>query len=259
MVILGDRCDMVDYKRVYTMTNENVASFKQLYNFDMANVLTVLGSGDQYFTSLLNGASEVSVFDVNYTAWLFFRIKFKAIRVLDYNDFVKLFIYRKFNDIDIYNKMYNHLTYDELNYYVYLANQVNNNYRYCECFHPNTLLRVNDKERLIPYIDVDNYYRLKEIISKRKLPKFYLGDFMKLPIKSGYDIILLSNIYDYVDSEVNEFREHIDRYQAIDVLARYCFSFNDEDDVFLDNGFVISTVEGLMNDKNYVLSLKRGR
>ena len=70
------------------MTNENVASFKQLYNFDMANVLTVLGSGDQYFTSLLNGASEVSVFDVNYTAWLFFRIKFKAIRVLDYNDFV---------------------------------------------------------------------------------------------------------------------------------------------------------------------------
>ena len=69
---------MVDYKRVYTMTNENVSSFKQLYNFDMANVFTVLGSGDQYFTSLLNGACEVSVFDVNYTAWLFFRINFNA-------------------------------------------------------------------------------------------------------------------------------------------------------------------------------------
>ena len=63
---------MVNYKRVYAMTNENVASFKQLYDFDMAKVFTVLGSGDQYFTSLLNGASEISVFDVNYTALVIF-------------------------------------------------------------------------------------------------------------------------------------------------------------------------------------------
>ena len=52
---------MVDYKRVYTMTNENVSSFKQLYNFDMANVFTVLGSGDQYFTSLITNKIEVRV------------------------------------------------------------------------------------------------------------------------------------------------------------------------------------------------------
>ena len=247
---------MVDYKRVYTMTNENVSSFKQLYNFDMANVFTVLGSGDQYFTSLLNGASEVSVFDVNYTAWLFFRIKFKAIRVLNYNDFVKLFICRKFDDIEIYNKMYDYLSYDELNYYVYLAN---NSILFNSCFHPNTLLRIDDKERLIPYLDVDNYYKLKEIISKRKLPKFYLDDFMKLPVKMGYDIILLSNIYDYIDLGFDEFKKQIDKYQARDVLAKYCFSFNDIDEVFLDNGFVMSMVDGIINDKNYVLSLKRER
>ena len=41
------------YNRVYTMSNENVCCYKNIYNFDNAYVLSVLGSGDQYFSSLL--------------------------------------------------------------------------------------------------------------------------------------------------------------------------------------------------------------
>ena len=43
-------------QKIYDFTNENVGAFKSLFDFSNAHVLTVLGSGDQYFTSLLNGA-----------------------------------------------------------------------------------------------------------------------------------------------------------------------------------------------------------
>lgn len=105
------------------MTNENVACLNSLYDFDRANVLTVLGSGDQYFTSLLYGANEVDVMDINYTAWLYFRFKFKALKVLNYEEFISLFVERNYNNISIYNKLYSMLSYEELNYYIYLINR----------------------------------------------------------------------------------------------------------------------------------------
>lgn len=36
-------------KGVYPFTNENLTSYQNLYHFDNAKVLSVLGSGDQYF------------------------------------------------------------------------------------------------------------------------------------------------------------------------------------------------------------------
>ena len=48
--------------RIYGFTNENVFSYQSLYNFSGADVLSVLGSGDQYFSSLLYGANCVEVF-----------------------------------------------------------------------------------------------------------------------------------------------------------------------------------------------------
>ncbi|MEG0960743.1 MAG: hypothetical protein RSE60_06630, partial [Erysipelotrichaceae bacterium] len=64
--------ESLKYGKVYGFTNENVSSFKDLYDFDNADVLTVLGSGDQYFTSILNGAKNVDVYDINRCAWFHF-------------------------------------------------------------------------------------------------------------------------------------------------------------------------------------------
>ena len=51
--------------KVYLFSNENVNSFKSIYNFDNATVLSVIGSGDQYFSSLLFGAKHIDLFDFN--------------------------------------------------------------------------------------------------------------------------------------------------------------------------------------------------
>lgn len=117
---------MEEYRRVYTMSNENIGSYKELYDFDGARLLTVLGSGDQYFNSLLYGVSDATIFDINYTAWLYFRIKYKAIKILSYEEFIKVFVLRDMYDIEVYNKIVQVLDYEEINYYVYLVNSFDN-------------------------------------------------------------------------------------------------------------------------------------
>ena len=117
---------MEEYRRVYTMSNENIGSYKELYDFDGARLLTLLGSGDQYFNSLLYGVSDATIFDINYTAWLYFRIKYKAIKILSYEEFIKVFVLRDMYDIEVYNKIVQVLDYEEINYYVYLVNSFNN-------------------------------------------------------------------------------------------------------------------------------------
>lgn len=66
---------------VYPFTNENVTSFESLYNFDNARVLSVLGSGDQYFSSLLYGAKEVELYDISSRAWDYFILKYYGIMI----------------------------------------------------------------------------------------------------------------------------------------------------------------------------------
>ena len=128
---------MEEYRRVYTMSNENIGSYKELYDFDGARLLTLLGSGDQYFNSLLYGVSDATIFDINYTAWLYFRIKYKAIKILSYEEFIKVFVLRDMYDIEVYNKIVQVLDYEEINYYVYLVNSFNSffsSFRYVMMF-----------------------------------------------------------------------------------------------------------------------------
>ena len=74
-------------RNIYGFTNENISSFSSLYDFDNAKVLSVLGSGDQYFASLLYGAKEVDLYDINKDAWNFFVLKYYGILTLEYDEF----------------------------------------------------------------------------------------------------------------------------------------------------------------------------
>ena len=45
--------------KVYKFSNENLTSYQELYDFTDKKVLSVIGSGDQFFSSILYGAKEV--------------------------------------------------------------------------------------------------------------------------------------------------------------------------------------------------------
>lgn len=105
------------YNTVYKFSNENLASFKNIYKFKDAKVLTVIGSGDQYFTSLLNGAKDVEIFDKNETSYLFFILKFYAIKTLSYDEFFHFLKLKDAYNFNIYNKLSKVLPLDILKYY----------------------------------------------------------------------------------------------------------------------------------------------
>ena len=77
--------------KIYKFTNENLTSFKELYDFEGKKVLSVIGSGDQYFASILYGASEVTLFDKNPLAYYYLIFKYAAIKIFSYEEFIKFF------------------------------------------------------------------------------------------------------------------------------------------------------------------------
>ncbi|MEG2993723.1 MAG: hypothetical protein RR847_05580, partial [Bacilli bacterium] len=80
------------YEKVYGFSNENISSYNSLYDFKDKKVLSVLGSGDQYFSSILFGAKEVDLFDSNRLAWFYFILKYYGIKTLSFKEFYDFFV-----------------------------------------------------------------------------------------------------------------------------------------------------------------------
>ena len=78
--------------KLYRFSNENLTSYQDLYDFKNKKVLSVIGSGDQYFSSILYGAEEVTCFDMFAPSKYYLIFKYIAIKVLSYEEFVEFFI-----------------------------------------------------------------------------------------------------------------------------------------------------------------------
>lgn len=253
---------------IYGFTNENVSSFSSLYDFDNTKVLSVLGSGDQYFASLLNGAREIDLYDINKDAWNFFILKYYGIMMLNYEEFFDFFVLKKLNDKRYFEYLLSYLPRG-------VGSRLDNLYkRYSglsDYLTPDvSSINYNDGH-VIPYFNMDEYYRLQSILESKDLPKFYLEDFVNLPDRlsqSRYDIVLTSNIFYwlYLDEEeekVGEYKILLERFDCPVIQALYSWSLpNDLEKVFLENGFDISSVPSsksfqLYDDKVVSLIKKR--
>lgn len=182
---------------VYPFTNENVTSFENLYNFDNARVLSVLGSGDQYFSSLLYGAREVELFDISSIAWDYFILKYYGIMIFSYEEFYDYFVIKELDNLKYLKRLMTYLPLEVSNrlYDLYKRNKGLS----CNLFANVT--NINEDGSSIPYFNRKKYYQLQSILLNSKLPTFYLGDFTRLSNKvsdKSYEIILTSNIFDWL-------------------------------------------------------------
>ena len=260
------------YDKVYDFTNENVHCLKDLYHFENSKVITVLGSGDQYFASKLHGAKQVDVFDINTRAYLYFILKFYAIRELTYEEFYDFFINKNLKNRNIYDKLEPVLPKEALYYYKYLIKTCKTKLSHKKCFKRDgieLLTKENqiyyfDKEKpIIPYLIKDEDYRLQEILKKSELPMFYHSNFVRLKkqLNDNYDIMLLSNIYNSLRIYVETFTKMLEEYDIPEIEA--CYDWNGWYlNAFKNYNYKISNVhpsspaEYNRND-NYVYSLYR--
>ena len=205
--------------RLYNMTTENIYEF--LYNYDLRDkkVLTVAGSGDQRLNSYLLGARKVTCFDINPLTELHMELKDRAIETLNYDEFLDFFgiingIYDKNNILDfrLFDKFSILLESDTYDFFNYI---IQNNKGKDIYFDGEDL---NSLEKLNGYFNIDNYYKLKDIIRHKKID-FIDTDIHSLPDRLNgekFDMILLSNISDYThhmykEDDLKHYRELIDR------------------------------------------------
>lgn len=219
-------------KQVYPFTNENLSSYKDLYNFENAKVLSVLGSGDHYFSSLLYGAKEIELYDCNFSTWDFLVLKYYGIIILNYDEFYDFFVTKRLDDLKTFNKLLSYLPHDSAKRLAKIQKQ------YRILTHVLYLDIIDDKYhsgRVIPYFEEEKYYQLQSILLNQKLPNFYLSDLRYLPWvveNKSYDIILTSNIFDWLykdleEESVTEYKELLNRFNYGEVQALYCWNLSE--------------------------------
>ena len=243
-------------EKVYGFTNENLSSFPEIFNFSNAYVLTVLGSGDQYFSSLLNGAKDIDVFDINYLAWYHFILKYSAIKVLSYEEFMQMFVSDGLDNLSIYAKLRKYLP-DEVKYFFDKLISLGRTFSSIKI---KNIIFDNAKIKNIPYFNENTYYKLQSLLIGRNIPTFYNCNLLDIPkfTKKSYDVTLLSNIYHYLGMSASSYKEFLDKVNSPEILALYTWILNSEEGhEFLNSGFDIHEVPGVLHKSDYIVSLSR--
>lgn len=253
-------------EKVYGFTNEFVAAYPDIYNFDNADVLSVIGSGDQYFTSILAGAKNVTLFDININAWHHFVLKSTAIKHLAYEEFWKFFITDGLNNIELYLKIRDYLPQETKHFFDLLRVT---KMKFSSIKLKALLLDNLSKEeyiRMLPYLEKENYYKLQAILNKVGLPECIIKDFKDISSgneRKNYDIMLLSNIYHWLDLNPEEFKLMLNKFDPCIIQAVYAWHYYADIIEFETMGFTITEVpaikQNIENSINYVLTYKRTR
>lgn len=143
---------------VYAFINENVTSFNSLYNFANTKVLSVLGSGDLYFSSLLHDASDIELYDVNSLVWDYFVLKNFEIMLFNYEEFYDYFVIKRLDDINYFKRLERYLPSDIANRLNNLHKKYNGLSQFLFTIVDDDIYRSGD---IIPYFDREKYYKLQ--------------------------------------------------------------------------------------------------
>lgn len=188
---------------VYVFTNENIAGYMPaLGDIKGARVLSVGASGDHAFESYLAGASHVDTFDINSNQKNIIELKTHMIRHLPYEKFTEFFLRtNNFFNQKILSPIKNEFS-DDLNEFLAQYERRGNRM----FWNPYGISSGFDMFKISYLQDPNKYYELR-----KRLPEkisFTNCDIRDISAKftQEYDVILLSNIVDYVYGTI--FHEH---------------------------------------------------
>ena len=121
----------------------------------------------------------------------------------------------------------------------------------------------DNENAVIPYFKRENYYKLKEKLKIIELPNFFQTNIVNLKneIKGNYDIILMSNIYNSLNMNIEEYTKILKKFDVPEIQACYDWygwylkEFMSKN--YLVNKVIPSSPEEYNEKGNYVYSLKR--
>lgn len=182
---------MTSNTKVYPCTNEQLDAVFSVCDFKDKNVLSVLASSDQIFSSYYLGASNVDTFDINIFTKYYYYLRFWSLM---------------YTDIDVPSISKDNLkkiletvscsSLEEdgaLNFWKTVTKRLDDNL-IKKMFWPNTT--VNRKTTY-----GDDLEGMRKIMRNVSGPNFTKCNFFDLvSLDKEYDIVVMSNILDYADS-----------------------------------------------------------
>ena len=194
----------------YFCTNE---SLEYISKFDIKdkNVLTVCGSGDHAFMSLINGASHVDTFDYNPLQYYLLCLKCAAIKALTKEEYLKYFPISGGNILENYNIKY----YERIREYLEDDARV-----FWDIVYQAERHRIYLLSKFSYNIRFEsNYTRQYDLLKERLFENpidFKLSDLFSLPniIDKKCALIMFSNIYDHLSLRDDNYKEE-DYYKFI--------------------------------------------
>ncbi len=223
--------------QIYSFTTENISGYFKCIDFENKNILTVAGSGDHIINAIYCGAKKVVGFDINYLALIFTELKLVALENLEYEEFLNYFLINEKSDInknrnalnyEIYvNKLEKDLShkakecmellykdFDNDGYALRNSNIFNNKY-------DNNSLKINSNLYLKSEFE---FKKAKEKIKDKEIilinSSYQNIRLKELSNSNTYDIILMSNISDYIKNIYNVKTNYLEKY-IVDIIYNF--------------------------------------
>ena len=196
------------FARMYAFTTEDIAGYFGKLPFADASVLTVCGSGDHVINAYLFGAKSVTAFDVNVFSAFITELKLAALRTFDYETF-KGFLLREAGfhepnphalDIPMYLRLRPQLSARCADFFDAAYAKYGPGLRESSFF--NNKFDTNGlKISSNPYLQSAESYAAAQQRTKEKTPCWIECDVADIArrVDGRHNVILLSNIADYVD------------------------------------------------------------
>jgi len=223
--------------QIYSFTTENIAGYFEYLDFTNKNVLTVAASGDHIINAVYKGAKEVYAFDINYLALIFTHLKLVALEHLEYEEFLQFFMINEKDNInknkdalnyetyvnrlkkflpeniakywDIMYKTFENSGYKLRNSYIFNNKYDNNNIK----ISSNIYLK---SKRI--------YNKVKEKIEQKEIMLINANykniNIMNLSNLINCDIVLMSNISDYIKNIYNGETNYLESYIK-DIIKKF--------------------------------------
>ena len=218
--------DFGEYSGMYTSTTENVSGYMDSLQVQGKDVLTVTASGDHLINLYLGGAHQVDCYDSNRNTYFMTMLKLGALQALSYEEFITFFTlcektgvayagmlaYQErvghnehFFDYQFYQKIRPYLTQNVAEYWDLLYKEFNYNGASMEKDGRDLLMASSLEDMVASNLYLKSpelYYQARQACAYIQ-PKFYVCDVFELhTIPNMYDVISLSNIYDYATHEL---------------------------------------------------------
>lgn len=205
--------------RIYSFTNENIGEYLKDIDLEGKKVLTVGSSGEQVLHCAYKGAKEITLFDANIYAKFYVELKIASIKNLSLRQFLTYFTPQNILNSEYYDKVSHDLS-PEVKYFwdrIMACDDKKKEeikprlfkYQVNEGTNKEELTMFNEGEFINNfYCSEKEYLKLREKLSNvnitYKTEKF--DNILNATRGFKYDLILLSNVFDYVDRERYKYR-----------------------------------------------------